>query len=99
MFGFALLGCLVAQLAGHTGWTSTLEKMLRNTLANGVLPARIPLNAVFCQGMPKSTLNNNLAPGTNSQAYQGKTAAWAQTSLSLRRYTGSDVAVPFWKEI
>lgn len=60
------------QLAGHRGWASTPQKVFRNTLANGVFPTRIPLHSMFCQGMPRSTLKNNLAPGMDSSLDSGQ---------------------------
>lgn len=78
MFGFALLGCLVAQTVGrsHRLDIHTWEDAQKHPGKWGP-SSTIPLNAVFCQGMPKSTLKNNLAPGTNSQAYQGPRPVWA----------------------
>lgn len=61
--GLVYLGVLWhRQLAGRRGWTSAVQKVLRNTSASGLFPTRIPPHSVFRQGVPKSTLENNLAP-------------------------------------
>lgn len=67
------------QLAGHRGWESTLQKVLRNTLANGVFPA-MPLHSLSCQGAPPSTLENSFAPGKDSSLDPGQSC--------LKRYMG-----------
>lgn len=79
--------------ATEAGHLHNRQKVLRNTLANGGFPTRIPLHSIFCQGMPKSTLKNNLAPGKDS--------SWTQARVSLRRYTGDSTELlllhPGWE--
>ena len=89
------LGVLwLRHLAGHRSWASTLQKVLRNTLANGVFPTRIPLHSMFCQGMPKSTLKNNLAPGMDSSLDSGQFEP-----EKVHRLQHWAAAVTFWMEI
>lgn len=62
--------------------------MLRNTLASGVFPTRIPLRSTLCQGVPKSTLENTLAPGAKWPSPLREGSSWGPGQFEPRSYAG-----------
>lgn len=70
------------QLAGPSARASTLQKVLRNTLAGGMFPKEFHYTQHFAKVLPPRTLKNNLAPEpkwpcTSGRRELGPRSVWA----------------------
>lgn len=101
--GLVYLGVLWhRQLVGRRGWASALQKVLRNPSASGLFPVRITLHSIFCQGVPKSTLKNNLSPGAEWPSMSRAGSGWGPGQFEpekVCRLQPRAVAGTFWMGI
>ena len=70
--GLVYMDALDRQLAGPRAQASTLQKVLRNTLARGTFPKEFHYTQHFAKVLHPSTLKNNLAPEAKWRCTSGR---------------------------